>query len=238
MTPATLHSLFDRLFGGTDGAGRIDARHAAELAAGMEHGEPTNVELDDDPERSTALLAAYLDGDLDDAVQQEVHMRLSQSPALLHEVASADAFLDAMASARVAAPAELVATIIARTRPATVLTPPQGRSFAIWKWSGMAVALAVAVFAVLVFIGRQSVPTDTSVPVAVKSVPGADWGEIAPPLVTKRRTSPKVDPKTMEVAPPLEPAGDAATLPLSRARNPAFAPEGMDIMPRDSVSHH
>lgn len=228
MTPAPLHSLFERLFGGTDGAGRIDARHTAELAAGMEHGDPTKGELADNPERSTALLAAYLDGGLDDAAQQEVHARLSQSPARVHEVASADAFLEAMASAGATAPADLVTAIIARNRPATVSKLPPRRSFAIWKWSG--VAVAVAVLAVLVIVGRQSVPTDTAVPVAVKSVPRsvADQmpHQVAKPQAPQRSSSPAMAPATSKENPPGQ---------VTAPTKPSMAPEGFDVVPNNPV---
>jgi len=230
VTPGTLHSLFERHFGGTDGAGRIDARHAAELAAGMERGDPTNGELADNPERSTALLAAYLDGGLDDAAQQEVHARLSNSPAQVHEVASADAFLDAMESARVTAPADLVTTTISKRRTAAVLIPPPRQSSAIWKWSGMVVAVAVAVVAVLVIVNHHAVPTDNAVPIATKAVPG----KVASPE-TPMIAKPQI-PHGGVPLPGATPAASEESTPRTHPRReqPTMAPEGLDTAPGPS----
>ena len=222
MTPGPLHSLFERLFGSADGASkdRAHARQAADLVAGLKDGD--SQELADSPERSTALLAGYLDGGLNEAAQRELHSRLSQSPAAFEEVASADAFMEAVTAARETAPADLVAATLARGRPAAVSTVAPKRFPGIWKWSGAVLVLAAAAIAVLVIVGRQSVPTDTTAPMTAKIAPGRTAAPQGPAVAGK-----VVAPSR----PAMVPAGNEATVPSPRSQKPAMAPEGSDAVP-------
>lgn len=232
---STLHSLFERLFGGKDGAPKTDgdARLTAHLSARLDEQRAAWQEVSDGPEGSPALTAAYLDGGLGEAAQQDFHARFARSPADFHEIASADAFMDAIAAARETAPADLVASTIARSRTATVLVLPSRRTV-LWKWSGIAVAMVAAAIAVLVIVNRQMPPTDSKTPSIAKTAPGsgtvpqspviAQPQDIQSPAVAGKEPSPST-PAMAPVASP-EPAPSPSPRP-----KPAMAPEGFDTMP-------
>ncbi|CUW41238.1 conserved protein of unknown function [Magnetospirillum sp. XM-1] len=216
MTPGTLHALFERLFGDADNVADNAAhpRQVAHLAADLDHGESDTLDV--------VQLVAYMDGGLDEAKQNDLHARLSQSAAALHDLASADAFLENVATSRDAAPADLVASTIAMSRPAAILPSSPRRSFPIWKWSGVALAVTVAALAVLVIVSRTAPPTDTTQPVTAKSAPipvaPADGPRLAqprprqggstpPPVVAEEKTAPTY----------LAPAASEALMPVQSA---------------------
>lgn len=236
MTPGILHSLFERLFGSTDGAsnGSGHARQVADLAAGLNHGNARHGELAENPERSAAFLAAYLDGGLDEAAQRDIHARLSGSAVAFHEAASADAFLDAITAERESAPADLVASTLARNHPAAVSPSSPRRSFPIWKWSGLIAGLATAAIVVLVIANRQPIPTDATAPITAKAdqspVTAADAPRFIAPQIPKENSSvagKKTSPANMA------PAASQETMPppSSRRKMPKMAPESFDTVP-------
>ena len=238
MTPGTLHALFERLFGGTDDAAKdsAHARQTAHLAADLDHGESDTLDV--------VQLAAYLDGGLDQAKQNDLHARLSQSPAALHDLASADAFLEAMAAARETAPADLVASTIALSRPATVSPSSPRRSFPIWKWSGVVLAMAVAAIVAVVIVNRQPVPTDTTAPITAKAVPNPamapDAPKVAQPQIPKGTDhAPVMAGKRVPPA-NLAPAVSEETMPthLPSLSEPALVPNAPEIMPGRTQSPH
>jgi hypothetical protein len=237
VTHGPLHSLFERLFGHPDGVptGRDHAHDVAHLAAavGRQQGDG-HAEFSDRPEESAATTAAYLDGGLDKAAQRDADRR-ARSPATLHEVASAEAFLHAVETHSEAAPADLVASVIARGRPTTVVKLPASKAFAIWKWSGAALALAAAI-AVLVIVYRQSSPTDSSTPIIAKSAPSSAM--VPEPSAVARQPQP---PQGNTAPPPVAgkeaetlsmvPVGNQATVPSSKPRKPSLALEEREVLP-------
>lgn len=261
MSQGSLHSLFERLFGNADDApkGNEHARHTAHLASGFDaqrgsgHGE-----LADNPEHSTALMAAYLDGGLNETAQQDIHARLAQSPAALHDLDSADAFLSAITQEPQIAPADLVASVIARNRPtASVSKVAQKRIPVFWQWSGALVGLAVAVVAAVIILNRQSLPTDVTTPIIAKSAQpqtpataGKDASSSQPAMLPAgaeitvptskncnvaspdqaKGNSPAPCPKT-EAGTILAPAASKSVMPSSHPQKPTMVPEGMDRMP-------
>ncbi len=245
MTPGPLHALFERLFGGTDDAAK-DSAHAcqtAHLAADLDHGDDHHGELSDSPERSTALLAAYLDGGLDEAKQNDLLARLSQSLTALHELASARAFLGAVAASRETAPADLVASSIAMSRPTATSSSSPRRSFSIWKWSGVALAMAVAAIVAVVIVNRQPVPTDTTAPITAKTIPDPETAPDAPKFAQPQMpkgtdhapvmAGKKVPPANMAPAA----SEEAMPLPSSRREMPKMAPEIFDTVPGSQPPH-
>ena len=238
MTPGTLHALFERLFGGTDDAAKnsAHARQVAHLAADLDHGELDTLDV--------VQLAAYLDGGLDEAKQNDLHARLSQSPAALHDLASADAFLKAVAAVRETAPADLVASTIAMNRTAATSPSSPRRSFPIWKWSGVALAMAVAAIVAVVIVTRQPIPTDATAPITAKAVPSPamapDAPQVAQPQIPKGTdhapvmASKKVPPANMAPAA----SEEAMPLPSSRKEMPKMAPESIDTAPGSPLSRH
>jgi len=235
VTPGPLHALFERLFGGTDDAAKdsAHARQTAHLAADLDRGESDALDV--------VQLAAYLDGGLDEAKQNDLHARLSQSPTALHDLASADAFLEAMAAARETAPADLVASTIAISRPAATSPSSPRRSFPIWKWSGVALAMAVAAIVAVVIVNRQPVPTDATAPITAKTVPNPatapDAPKVAQPQLPKGTDhAPVMAGKKMPPA-NMAPEASEETMPLpsSRKEMPSMAPESFDTVPGNSA---
>jgi hypothetical protein len=244
VTRGPIHSLFERLFGETDGkrSDAIDAGVAAHLAAAVDQQQDSrHGELSDTPERSVAMTAAYIDGGLDKAAQQDIHVHLSRSPEALHEVVGADAFVKAVEESKEAAPTDLVASVIARSRPTTVLTLKPRRTVAFWKWSGAALALAAAI-ATLVIVYRQTLPTDSNAPITAKSAPGQvtapESPKIVQPLAPQGNAVPPAVAGKEEAKPKMAPAGNEATVPSSDQPKPAMAPEGFDTMPGSTAPHH
>jgi len=231
VTPGTLHALFERLFGGTDDAAKdsAHARQTAHLAADLDHGESDTLDV--------VQLAAYLDGGLDEAKQNDLHARLSQSPAALHDLASADAFLEAMAAAREAAPAGLVASTIAISRPAATSPSSPRRSFPIWKWSGVVLAMAVAAIMAVLIINRQTVPTDSTAPITAKAVPNPamapDVPKFAQPQAPKGTDHAPTMAGKKEAPANMAPAAseEPMLLPSPRREKPSIAPESFDTVP-------
>ncbi|MDO8607733.1 MAG: zf-HC2 domain-containing protein [Phaeospirillum sp.] len=231
MTPGPLHALFERLFGGTDDPAKdsAHARQAAHLAADLDRGESDTLDV--------AQLAAYLDGGLDEAAQQDIHAHLSQSPAAFHEAASADAFLEALAAAQETAPADLVASTIAMSRPAAVSPSSPRRSFPIWKWSGVVLAMAVAAIVAVVIVNRQPVPTDATAPITAKAVPSPtmapDAPKVAQPQIPKGTDHAPVMAGKKEPPANLAPAASEETMPLPSSRGdlPKMAPQNFDTVP-------
>jgi hypothetical protein len=225
VTPGSLHALFERLFGGTDDAtmGAAHAREIAHLATGQDHGEKDTLDV--------AELAAYLDGGLDEEAQQDIHSRLSQSPTALHDATSADAFLETVTAAREAAPPDLVTSVIAKSQPVGISASSPHRPNPIWKWSGVALAMALAALAALVIVGRTTPPTDTTQPVTAKSVPSPDT---APPKLAQPQPGAPPAIAGEKITPTyLAPAASEETMPppSSRPGKPGLAPEGIDTMP-------
>jgi len=105
----------------------IDAELLAELAARLRAGAPSLSELDAGD--WVRLLAAYLDGGLEDEAKRQLESRLALSPAALQDLVAARAHLDATASHRKSAPSELVDAAISEwlkgrtdaVRPADVI---------------------------------------------------------------------------------------------------------------------
>ncbi|CAA7627261.1 hypothetical protein [Magnetospirillum sp. SS-4] len=217
MTPGPLHALFERLFGNADNAAGdgVHPRQVAHLATGLDRGESDALDV--------AELAAYLDGGLNETGQQDIHARLSQSPTALHDAASADTFLDALAASREAAPADLMASAVAMSRVAATLPSSPPRSFPIWKWSGVALAMAVAALAVLVIVSRTAPPTDTTQPVTAKSAPTpvtpADGPRLAQPRPRQGESTPPPVVAGEKTAPTyLAPAASQETMPQPSVR--------------------
>jgi hypothetical protein len=114
---------------------RIDTELSAELAARLRAGAPSLAALD--AGEWVRLLAAYLDGSLDDAATRRLENQLALSPAGLQDLVAARAYLDATASHRKSAPSELVDAAVAEwlkgssdtLRPAEVIAfPPASRA--------------------------------------------------------------------------------------------------------------
>ncbi|MDO8605145.1 MAG: hypothetical protein Q7R40_01285 [Phaeospirillum sp.] len=236
MTPGPLHALFERLFGEADNAARgsVHAHQAAHLAASLDRGESDALEV---PE-----LAAYLDGGLDEASQQNIHARLSQSPSALHEAASADAFLGAVKASQLRAPVDLVASILTNGQPTGISASSPPRSFPIWKWSGVALGMVVAVLAVMVIVSRTAPPTDITQPVTAKSAPTpvapADTPKLAQPQPRQGENKPPVVAGEKVAPTYLAPTALEETMPpSSRTKSMPFAPEGADIMPGQKPSN-
>jgi len=89
----------------------IDAELLAELSRRLRAGAPSIEELD--PGDWIRLLAAYLDGGLDDDAKSRLETRIAASPEALQDLLAARAHLDATASHRKSAPSELVDAAIA-----------------------------------------------------------------------------------------------------------------------------
>ena len=113
---------------------RIDTELSGELAARLRAGAPSLAALD--ASDWVRLLAAYLDGGLDDAAKRRLENQLALSPAALQDLVAARAYLDATASHRKSAPSELVDAAVAEwlkgnsdtLRPADVIAfPPASR---------------------------------------------------------------------------------------------------------------
>lgn len=229
VNPGSLHSLFERLFGADDEPSGSDCAHpAADLVVRLDDGWDGGGELDGSPERSIALLAAYFDGGLDDAAQQEVAARLAQSPTAYHDAAGADAFLAAVAGAQSTAPADLVASTISRVRPS--LAPMARRRSILWKWSAALAVLAAAIAVVVIFT-HQPMPADKSVPITAKTAPtdALPAPMLAQPHAPASPSSPAVAGKTTP-HPAMLPAGSEETVRRPGAR-PQFAPETEDSVP-------
>ncbi|MBX9633484.1 MAG: hypothetical protein K2X44_00760 [Magnetospirillum sp.] len=238
MTQGPLLSLFERLFGGTAGVAESGshARQIARLAEGLQSGDARHGELSDDPQQSAVLLAAYLDGGLSDSAQRDVHARLSQSPSALHEIASADSFLNSVSAAREAVPADLIAAALVQHRPATA---PR-RSVALWKWSGVALAMAAGAIAAVALINRQHLmPADPATPLTAKIAPAPVTEPAQQPPMLAQPQPPEGKPQAPMVArkktpaPAIAPAASPKTAPQpsTRPAKPQMAPEGFDSMP-------
>jgi hypothetical protein len=113
-----LASLFEAMVGDArlsgDKAVSVNvSRFAAELAARLPTGEPS-ASLDTDMNDQVAMLAAYLDGGLDDSARQWVEALLAASPAELQNAIASLVHLENIARVRSAAPDDLVDAAIAR----------------------------------------------------------------------------------------------------------------------------
>lgn len=230
MIRGPIQSLFDRLFGSTDDvqAKGIYVRHVSHLADAVNQlRDSSRMELADSPERSVAVMAAHLDGVLDEVALLDLDARLAKSPMALQEIASAEAFIHAVETNMEAAPADLVASTIARSR--TSVAPParQRHRFPIWSLAAFAMALAAVV--VLMVAYRHTLPTDSSPPMAVKSAP--EPTAIAKPQAPQGDTAPPTVAGKEEVKPKMLPAGNEATVPSSRPQKDYVAPEGMGVVP-------
>ena len=228
MTTGPLHSLFERLFGGGSAAPEGgDHRLAAELAARLDQGRGDDHEkAAANPEPTTALLAAYLDGGLDEAAQRDIHARLVAAPAALHDAASADAFLAAIEATKQSAPADLVAAELARSMPASGTRPAPRRSFGLsWIWSGAVAAVAIAAIVTL-FVWWNSNMT-ASTPIAVQPIPAVPTEP--PPPVLAQPQAPEASPQPAAVAgkeetkpsaPAMMPAGSEEVVPGAKPHRP------------------
>lgn len=241
VNPGSLHSLFERLFGGDDApTGRDCAHPTADLTERLDDGRDGGGELADTPERSTALLAAYLDGGLDEAAQQEVAARLAGSPSAYHDAAGADAFLAAVAGAQLAAPADLVASTIARARPSPA--PMARQRPMLWKWSAALAVLAAAI-AVVVVITHQPMPAARSAPMTAKSLPPPAAAPQGPVLAQPQAPEGKLQTPAMlpaggeTVAPMSQDCKGSAPCPKKPVR-PQLAPEAEDTMPLPPSRRH
>lgn len=220
MTQGPLHSLFQRVLDGDHvPAAPPHALEAVVLAEGLRGNEDDDgIELADTPERSAALLAAYLDGGLDDEAQRDVYTRLSRSSAALHDAASADALLDAVAASKSAAPAALVAAALARGRPVAVMAAEPRRRLWLWRWPGASLALAAASLAVMIIASDLFVPAPTTF--------------VYGPAVL--HSSDIVEPQAL-VAPPRPVVAEEKALPrppsMVTAGAQAVVPNGKDCQP-------
>jgi len=213
VTPATLHALFERLLGNA-GPPTGDA-HAVLAGEG---------ELAETPERSIALLAAYLDDGLDAATQQALHARMARSAAALHDVASADAFIDAVTAAMETAPADLVAASLSRSHPARAIRPR--RSFRLWTWSGAVAALATAALVGWVSIDHHAPPLPTLLPITATLTPAP----APPPVVAASPSRPVMVPAGAETKVQKD-CKTKKAINGKPCRKPAMAPERPDAVP-------
>ncbi len=155
MSDKKLDSLFERLLGEPeDVSSSLDPTDIAALAAALdaEQGPAAPPAMSGDP---TALLAAYLDGGLDERQRQAFEANLAAAPAELHEAQASLAFAAAVAAERATAPRSLVATALTMLPEAPKAKPRQRSSFFAgfvsarsWQWSALAAAAAVVVVAV------------------------------------------------------------------------------------------
>jgi hypothetical protein len=111
-----LASLFEAMVGDAGVSGGMAAsvdvsRFAAELAIRLSTGEPNAAS--DSGNDHVAMLAAYLDGGLDDSSRQKVEALLAASPAELQNAIASLVHLEDIARARSSAPGELVDGAIA-----------------------------------------------------------------------------------------------------------------------------
>lgn len=231
MTTGPLHSLFERLFGGGSVAPEDgDHRLAAELAVRLDEGRGDgHGDAAANPEPTTAQLAGYLDGGLDEAAQRDIHARLASAPAALHDAASADAFLAAVEATRQSAPADLVAAELARSLPASATRPAAFRSFRLaWMWSGAIIAVAIAAIVTL-FVWWNSNMT-ASTPIAIQPIPALPT-EPPPPVLAQ--------PQAPAANPPATIAGKDETKPHVRAMVPAgseeVVPGGAPLRPKPGM---
>ena len=240
MSPGPLQSLLDSLFGDAAGVSPTGsyAHEAAELAAGLSRGEIEPEELADNPDHSVVRLAAYLDGALDETTQQELHGRLSRSPALLHDVMSADAFLDATLKRHETAPVDIVAATLARGRPTSTSTSSARRSSRIWTWSGVVVAMAAAAVVAMIIVSRHAVPTDSTVPATASNAPAPQdapgTSKLAQPQPSGGiPTTPVLAGKETQHPPvsTILPAAGPDTVPKAKMPKPIMAPESFDTAP-------
>jgi len=222
VIPATLHMLFERLLGNAaPPTGDVQARQLAELSA--------RLESDDGELAETALLAAYLDDGLDAASQLDLHLRMARSASALHDIASADAFIEAVTVGLKTAPADLVAASLARSQPARAVR----RSFRLWTWSGVVAALAAAAIVGFFGLDRQAPPLPAPLPV-VATLPPAP-APIPPPVVATAPPHPAMVPAGAEAKMP--PAKDCKTKKVingklcGKPHKPAMAPERLDAVP-------
>jgi hypothetical protein len=112
-----LASLFEAMVGDAgvsgDRAASVNlSRFAAELAARLSPGA-ANASLDTGMNDQVAMLAAYLDGGLDDSARQRVEALLAASPAELQNAIASLVHVEDIARARSAAPGDLVEAAIA-----------------------------------------------------------------------------------------------------------------------------
>jgi hypothetical protein len=125
-----LASLFEAMVGDAgvsgDRATSIDvSRFAAELAARLSP-SAANASLDTDMNDQVAMLAAYLDGGLDDSARQRVEALLAASPTELQNAIASLVHLEDITRARSAAPGDLVDAAIAGWKK----SPERGRQVA------------------------------------------------------------------------------------------------------------
>lgn len=151
----------------------------------------------DDP-RLAAELARALDRDGHD-----------EALAQLHDMASADAFVAAVEAKRDTAPWDLVASA---SRP---------RRAPMWKWSGMALAMAAAVMAAFIILNRQPLPASPTAPVTAQTAAPAPT-TLAEPAKPAPSMLPAVGGYTMPTAgkkapaPAMAPAASMETVPPAR----------------------
>lgn len=206
MTVNKIQALFERLLSTTDGMKAAPmpdehAHHVAGLAArfNREGGEDEVAELVASPDQSTARLAAYLDGGLDEMSGDAVRARLVQSPAALYDAESAGAFLDDVAAQPRTAPADLVALALSRS---AVQSVPTRRRQVSWSWwlSGLVTAAAAATVIWVLIANHQSVGPAPSAPMTADTVPQP--GSVTPP----------------DASPKMVPAGSEETVPFPAKR--------------------
>ncbi len=232
MTTHPLHALFERIFGDGETVdadararkGGITGLDVHSLATEIEH-HPHGGPVPLATEIGIAKMAAWLDNGLDESAMEDFNARMAQSPELLEDASSAEAFLDAAKMLPQIAPPTLVQAVIeAGERPRANLSAPSHRAwFAWWKLSGIALAMAAAVIAAIIMISPSQSPTDQKAPMTAGQVPRSDGAAVPGTKEPGLMPSPSLAGKA-GVPEGMAPAASEETMPIQGSQRGKIAP--------------
>jgi hypothetical protein len=174
-----LHDLFERLFGeDIDESVRNDGNGKWSLT---KHRLSTDLDAARTPPRTmdgtsedAALIASYLDGELESPRLAEFHARLADDPSFFEEVSAAESFATAMEASRSTVPPVLIASALAAVSGNGVRANPAGRKPIRWTWAAIAFAMATAAIITILTLAPRHAPTDPNAAMTAGNAPKVD----------------------------------------------------------------